>query len=223
MHRCRLVRGAGEHRRAVRRRRRRVLDRGGRVLDRSRSVLHGSRRVLHRRRRVRRGLLRCVDHRPARAAVARDSATGTTRALNDGTFAAGTGRAMLSGDTATVDRTTHTRRAVLRGDTAAADRAAAPERGTFLAEDAAVRPGPSSSSAGQGAAGSGVRGAAGSPRAGGSAGMAAQAGPTRQGLGRRVATQRIAAATQGTDAALAADAQACAATRTRLASDTDTP
>jgi hypothetical protein len=153
--------------------------------------------MLHRSRRVGRGLLRRVDHRSTRAAVARDGAAGTTGALNDGTWAlaAGTDRTMLGGDTTAVDR------------------AAAPERGTFLADDAAVRPGSSSA----------VRGAAASPRRGGSASLAAQTGPTRHRLGRWVAAQRIAAATQGTDAALAADTQARAATSTRLASDTDTP
>ncbi len=138
--------------------------------------------MLQRGRRVSRGLLRSVDHRSTRAAVARDGAAGTTAAVNDGPLVAGTGRAMLSGDTTAVDRAAHTGRAVLSGDTAAIDWAAAPERGTFLAEDAAVRPG--SSSAGQVAASSGVRGAAASPRGGGSAGVADQTGPTRHRLGR---------------------------------------
>jgi len=68
VHRCRLMGGALEHRRAVRHRGRRVLDWSRRVLDRSGRVLDRSGRVLDRSRRVFRGLRRRVccgllDHR----------------------------------------------------------------------------------------------------------------------------------------------------------------
>jgi hypothetical protein len=158
----RLMRGAFEYRRAVRRRGRRMLNRSGRVLNRSGRVLNRSGRVSrlvdHRRcgatvadRTASAGALdhrRCgatvadrtasagaLDHGPGvrrRRGMATDRAAGTAAALDD--------RAL----------STRSDRRVLGRDTAGVDGAAAPERRSFLAENLAM--GPAACITGHGAA-----------------------------------------------------------------------
>jgi hypothetical protein len=156
MHRCRLMRGSFEYRRAVRRRGRRVLDRSRRVLNRGGRVLDRSRRVLDRSGSVVDGggcVSRLLDHRRAGAAVA-DGATGAG-ALDHGPRVRrrrrmATDRA--TGAAATLnDRGLSARRdwGVLGRDTAGVDRTATTEGRSLLAENLAM--GPSANTTGRGA------------------------------------------------------------------------
>jgi hypothetical protein len=149
--------------------------------------------------------------------MAADGAAGLTPALNDRTLSRRGDRGVLGRDGAGVD-------------------GAAAERGAFLAENLAVGRATratghcaATGTTGHRATGCGARGAvAYAGRQGAAAaGVAAQAGATGDGwgrrLGRHVAAQRAAVPAHGSAAALAADAQSGAArgTGATLAADAD--
>ena len=227
-------------------RRRCVLDRGGSVLHRSGSVLHRSLYGLVNRRPAGAAVIdgtttagalddRAVARRRRR--LSSHMAIGTAAAVDDGALARrsrgsrlarGSGRAVLGGNSAAVDRP----RPAVDGPGAAGDRSVCTtsERRTFLAEYLAVSP--AAGTRGHGApsdtAGSSAGCRAAHPRAA-TGSVAAQTGSARDGRRRRlrrcVAAERIAVTGQDGVAAFAADAQpgSARAAGTGLTADTDTP